>query len=115
MRVVYNYRGIAVGTAAMFSRIGGIVAPYIILLQNNVSWLPNAIFSAFGNSFTDYDCFRFDKIFLELYSHILGPNRSLGIILRTIESLSKHQFCANEVRIAQTLKIKTNQVYEKNT
>merc|ERR1712136_31224 len=55
--IVYNVSGelyptptrsIALGTASLFSRIGGFVSPYIILLQNYVSWLPNTIFGVLG-------------------------------------------------------------------
>jgi len=55
--IVYNVSGelyptptrsIALGTASMASRIGGILAPYVILLQDYVSWLPNTIFAVFG-------------------------------------------------------------------
>jgi len=55
--IVYNVSGelyptptrsIALGTASMASRIGGIICPYIILLQDYIRWLPNAIFAALG-------------------------------------------------------------------
>ena len=30
------------------ARIGGIAAPYLISVQDNISWLPNAIFGGLG-------------------------------------------------------------------
>ena len=46
--IYFIYRSIALGMASMASRIGGILSPYIILLQNYVSWLPSTIFVIFG-------------------------------------------------------------------
>ncbi|XP_076822511.1 organic cation transporter protein-like isoform X2 [Clavelina lepadiformis] len=55
--IIYNFtselfptvlRSNAVGVGSFAARIGGIVAPYIISLQDYVSWLPNTIFGVFG-------------------------------------------------------------------
>lgn len=34
----------------MIARIGGVLAPYIISLQDYVTWLPNSIFGVFAIS-----------------------------------------------------------------
>ncbi|CAK8674818.1 unnamed protein product [Clavelina lepadiformis] len=41
-------RSNAVGAGSFAARIGGIVAPYVISLQDYVSWLPNTIFAILG-------------------------------------------------------------------
>jgi len=41
-------RTIAMGTASTVSRLGSIGTPYIIMLQNYISWLPNSIFAVLG-------------------------------------------------------------------
>ena len=37
-------RGNAVGIGSMAARVGSICSPYIILLQDYISWLPTSIF-----------------------------------------------------------------------
>ncbi|XP_076800001.1 solute carrier family 22 member 16-like [Clavelina lepadiformis] len=41
-------RSNGLGIGSMASRVGGISAPFIILLQEYISWLPNTIFGVFG-------------------------------------------------------------------
>ena len=40
------YRGNALGIGSMAARIGSIASPYIILVQDYVSWLPLAVFGS---------------------------------------------------------------------
>lgn len=48
--LIPSNRGNGIGFAAMAARIGGVLAPYIISLQDEVTWLPNAIFGVFAVS-----------------------------------------------------------------
>ena len=41
-------RSNGVGNGSLFARIGGIIAPFIISLQDYVTWLPNTIFGVLG-------------------------------------------------------------------
>ena len=43
-RKVQFFRTNGVGMGSFAARIGGIVAPYVIELQNYITWLPNTIF-----------------------------------------------------------------------
>ncbi|XP_078485020.1 organic cation transporter protein-like isoform X1 [Ciona intestinalis] len=55
--VIYNFtaelyptvvRSNGIGMGSLSARIGGIVAPFVISLQDYVSWLPNVIFGSLG-------------------------------------------------------------------
>uniref|UniRef100_F6R060 Major facilitator superfamily (MFS) profile domain-containing protein n=1 Tax=Ciona intestinalis TaxID=7719 RepID=F6R060_CIOIN len=41
-------RSNGVGAGSLMARVGGIIAPFLIALQDDVTWLPNAIFGIFG-------------------------------------------------------------------
>lgn len=47
-QICETFRSNGLGFGAMTARIGGILAPYIISIQDYVSWLPNTIFGVFA-------------------------------------------------------------------
>jgi len=47
----YTYRSNAFGVSSVCARIGGIAAPYLIVAQDALSWLPNVVFGICGKFF----------------------------------------------------------------
>ena len=43
-------RSNGVGIGSFAARVGGITAPYLIELQEHVTWLPNTVFGIFSKS-----------------------------------------------------------------
>ena len=53
------------GTGSVAARIGGIIAPFLISLQDHASWVPNTIFGVFGKYFSKFQSLfrlKFDEI-----------------------------------------------------
>ena len=59
------------GFGSIGARIGGIVAPFMISLQDYIEWLPNTIFGIFGKLFVAQSTFLFLRNVLVKKMHLV--------------------------------------------